>query len=141
MAYCCEELEHVWPALDGWSALEPSFQCCQNARDKAKRVRHSCMPWGGARHLGGMVRNNYALEIVLFQNRQNSNHIDIAFVDERLAILRNCSRHVAQMDVRNLSLAAVIVNRVVDIVPVISASVPTHSSSALLSLERSFSKR
>ena len=88
-----------------------------------------------------MVRNDYALEIVLFQYRQNSDHIDIAFVDERLAILRNFSPDVAQMDIRNLSLTAVVVNRMVDIVLGHLRQCSDAQLNALLSLENSFSKR
>ena len=61
------------------------------------------------------------------------NHVYVAFIDERLAIVRHFPHHVAQMNVSNFSLFAVLIHRVVNISlpsfpPKYRRKVPAHCS-------------
>ena len=73
------------------------------------------MPGSGTGHLRRVVRNDDAVKIIARQDCQNANHIYVTFIDKRLAVVRDFAHHVAQMNVGNLSLAAVAIDRFVDV--------------------------
>jgi len=79
-------------------------------------------------------RNEHAVEIVFLQDFQHAQHVDVAVVDKRLAIVRHFVADVAEVNVPQLLLAAVLFDGVVDIASVISARLPRQNSSALLRL-------
>jgi hypothetical protein len=62
-----------------------------------------------------VVRDDDSLETIALQNRQDAYHIDVALVDEGFPIVRHFSGYVAEMDVSDFALAAVLVNRLVDV--------------------------
>ena len=78
-------------------------------------MRHSGVPGRGACHLRGMVGNDHPLEVIAMKDRENTEHVYIAFVDERFTIAGYFADHVAQMNVGNSALSAVLVHRIVDI--------------------------
>src|SRR5208337_2936432 len=80
---------------------------------ETERVRHSRMPGSFTGHLRGVVGNDHAVEVVAVKNREYANHVHIAFVDESLTIVRHFSHDIAEMNIRNLALLAVLVHRVV----------------------------
>src|ERR1700686_1275388 len=73
------------------------------------------MPGSGTRHLRSMVGNNDSFEVVALQNGEDPDHIHLAFVDERLAVVRHLADYVAKMKVGNLALPAVLVDRIVNV--------------------------
>src|ERR1700730_5747938 len=82
---------------------------------EAESVGHPSVPGRGTRHLRRVVRNEHAVEAVAVQDRENANHVHIAFVDEGFAIVRHLPRDIAEMDICNLALFAVLIHRVVNI--------------------------
>ena len=68
------------------------------------------------------------------KDSQHAQHVDVAVVDERLAIVRHLARDVAEVNVRQLALPAVVVVASYTSPSVISASVPMQNSSALAGL-------
>jgi len=92
------------------------------------------MPRRCTGHLRGVVGNDHAVEIVTVKNREDADHVHIAFVDKSFAIVRHFPHDIAEMNISDLVLFAVLLHRVVNVASVISASVPTQSSRALLRL-------
>ena len=62
---------------------------------ETESVRHAGMPGRGAGHLRSVVRNEHAVKVVAMQDRENANHVDIAFIDESFAIVRHFSHDIA----------------------------------------------
>src|SRR5208337_1059138 len=82
---------------------------------ETERVRHSRMPGSFTGHLRGVVGNDHAVEVVAVKNREDADHIHITLVDEGFAIVRHFPHDVAEMNVRDLALFAVLVYRVVNV--------------------------
>ena len=75
------------------------------------------MPRGRAGHLRRMVGNDDAVEGVAVENLEHAEYIHVAIVDESLPVAGHPAGDVAEMDVADPSLAAVLVDDVVDVIP------------------------
>ena len=62
-----------------------------------------------------MVGNDHAVEVVAVKNREDADHVHIAFVDESFAVVRHFPHDIAEMNVSNPALFAVLVHRVVNV--------------------------
>ena len=62
-----------------------------------------------------MVGNEYTVEVIAVQNCKNANHVHIALVDEGLAIVRHLPHDIAEMNICNLALFALLIHRIVNI--------------------------
>src|SRR5271165_869133 len=82
---------------------------------EAEGVRHPGVPRRRAGHLRRVIGNDDAVEVIAVKNVENANHVHIAFVDESFAIVRHLPHDVAKMNVSDLALFAVLVDRVVDV--------------------------
>jgi hypothetical protein len=78
-------------------------------------VRHAGMPRGSAGHLRRMVGDEHAVVPVGLENSQYAEHVDVAVVDECLVVPRGLAVDVPQVDVGNLSLPAVLVDRLIHV--------------------------
>ena len=101
------------------------LESLQHGAKITQSKRHAGVPGSAAFHLRSVVRNDDAVEVVLPQDFKNAQRIDVTGIDERLAIARRLAVDVAQVDISQFPLAAVMVHNLVDISSVISASVPT----------------
>ena len=62
-----------------------------------------------------VIGNDHAVEVVAVKDRENANHVHIAFVDKSFAIVRHLAHDIAEMNVGNLALFAVLIYCVVNI--------------------------
>lgn len=65
------------------------------------------MPGGGAGHLGGVIGDDDAVEVVFAQDGEDAEHVHIAVVDEGFAIVGDFAGDVAEVDVGDALLAGV----------------------------------
>ena len=74
------------------------------------------MPGGGAGHLGGVVGDDDAVELIFMEDGEDAEHVHIAVVDEGFAIVGDFAGDVAEVDVGDALLAGVGGDGVVDVV-------------------------
>src|ERR1700688_5123534 len=86
-----------------------------SGQHKAERVRHARMPWRRTRHLWSVVGDEHAGELIAMKDGENTHHVHIAFVNKSFAIVRHFPDDIAQMNIRNLTLFAVLINGVVNV--------------------------
>src|ERR1035437_2312677 len=82
---------------------------------KSQGMRNSSMPGRRAGHLRAVIGNEYAVESVLLENGNHSKHIDVSVIDKRLVVVRHLAAHIAEVNIRNSFLPAVVVYRFVKI--------------------------
>ena len=88
----------------------------QGRPHESERVRHAGMPRGVAGDLRRVIRNQHPVEAIAMQDGEHADHVDLAIVDEGLAIPRYSSSDVAKVNIPEPSLAAVGLDRLVEVV-------------------------
>src|ERR1700721_2313985 len=109
----CAGLDGVLRLLDPKSSGRPlaslrRFDGCLRCEHETEGMRHSSMPGRCTCHLRSVVGDEHAVEVVAVQNSENANHVHIAFIDESFPIVGHFSDDIAQMNIGNLALLAVL---------------------------------
>ena len=73
------------------------------------------MPRSSAAHLRSVIGDEHTVESVTVEDRQDSQHIDIAIVNKCLPIMRNLAMNIAEMDIGNAVLPAVLIDSAVEV--------------------------
>jgi len=61
----------------------PVFDDLQRSTQTAQSISHARVPWRSTTHLRRVIRDDDAVEIIPFQNPQESRNVHVAFVNER----------------------------------------------------------
>src|ERR1700745_2956309 len=86
-----------------------------DGQEVAQSVGHSCMPGRRTGHLRRVVRNYDAIEVIAMKDRKDPQHVDLAFINESLTIMRDLADYIPKMQVGNGPLPAVQADRVVNV--------------------------
>lgn len=81
----------------------------------AEGVGHAGVPGGCAGHEGCVIGDDYALEIVVFEDLEDLWDVDIAVIDEGFAVVGYFTADVAAVDIGEFLLSAVGFDCFVDI--------------------------
>ena len=73
------------------------------------------MPGSRTAHLGGMVGNQHAVKVVLFQDCHDPCHVNLAFVDKGLGVVGDLPFHIPEVDVSDIPVAGITVAYFVDV--------------------------
>ena len=71
------------------------------------------MPRSRASHLWRVIWDNYTIETIPLECRQNPYHVHITFIDKCLMVIWDLPFDISQMDIGYATLAAILVDRVI----------------------------
>src|SRR5574337_129722 len=81
----------------------------------SERKSHAGMPRRGAGHLRRVIGDDHAAVAVALEDPEHPDHVNVALIDENFVVPRHLALDVPEVNVADLALAAVPVDRFVDV--------------------------